>query len=149
MRTIHISGDLGDQFRLMKRIYKNALKEDNLFHFFNETTELIIRVSDKLYVDKVKNYLKLIKGITMTDYEYPFPGKGKYGEGKRSITVKYLWLFLPIYHTLSVAALSMSRDTFIDFTTKILHGGFNMVMMTQFGELTWLNIYAARKSRML
>ena len=149
MRTIHISGDLGDQFRFMKRVYKNALKEDNLFHFFNETTEIIIRVSDSYFVDKVKGYLKSVRGIKIKDYEYPFPGRGKYGEGKRSITTKYLWLFLPLYHTYSVAALTMSKDKFKEFTIKGLHGAFNMIMMSQFGELIWLNNYALGKSRLL
>lgn len=97
---------------LIKELYNKALKQDESFHFFYEPA-LIIRLSSVQVKEKIAKWLKK-RNYTFVIYDYPTPAKEpnqyRYGEAPEGIVLKYLNLFLSIFHAHSIAALEMTCE---------------------------------------
>lgn len=120
MNTIHVKSK---KPKLIIDIFNLFLKDDPYFHFFYEP-EIIIRVS----VDEIKNriidYLDK-DNISYEEYEYPFPPQGNYGEIEGGIVANNLDLFIPVFHSNSVAALTIKDGDFIKYLERITHTASN------------------------
>ena len=126
----------------MKNLYKKFLYKDKTFHYFNEGEVIIIRGEDKILRECQKS---LRGGAFMSElYDYPIAPKGKYGDSKGGITTKYEKYFLPMYHILCEAFLTMPKKQWWSFLKKSMHGAFNIQNISHFGEMYFLSDYVGR-----
>lgn len=128
---------------LIKEIYDYVLKDDSMFHFFFEP-EIIIRITEKDSLVKVKSFLKE-RNIDFEEYDYPFPPEGKFGEEKNGIVVNNLKLFLTIFHVNSVAALTMNEEDHFKYLERLVHTAFNPKFYPHKQEGEWLSDLAVLK----
>jgi len=113
---------------LIKDLYDKFLKDDPKFHFFFEP-ELIIRISSTDCLCKVKSYLNQ-NDIEFVEYDYPFPLDGKYGETENGIVARNFDLFVTIFHTNAISALTMDEEDFFDYIERVIHTAFNPRFMS-------------------
>jgi len=120
MNTIHVKSK---EPELIVDLFNLFLKDDPYFHFFYEP-EIVIRVS----VDGIKNqiidYLDK-NNISYEEYEYPSPPQGKYGETEGGVVANNLNLFIPVFHSNSVAALTFKDSDFKKYLERITHTASN------------------------
>lgn len=128
---------------LINELYDYTLKDDPKFHFFFEP-EIIIRITTEVSLTKVKNYLQS-KSINFEEYDYPFPPEGKFGEEKGGIVANNLDLFLAVFHSNSLAALSMSEEDHFKYIERLVHTAFNLKFYPHEQEGKWLTNLAVLK----
>lgn len=105
---------------LVKSLYRHALHEDPLFHFFYEP-DLIIRTSLLSVREKIEQWLK-DRNYTFIIYDYPTP-KPIFGQilyGENGFVEEHLDLFLEIFHTHSLAAVEMDGDEHGFYMTHVI-----------------------------
>jgi len=122
MKTIHTKTK---SRTLIKKLYREILKDDSLFHFFYEP-ELVIRVSEN-HLLALKKYLK-DKNINFIEYDYP-KEKGKKGNlcfECEDLVLNNLDLFLQLYHCHSLAVLSFKKEELNDYFGRVIHTLFNI-----------------------
>ena len=149
IKTIHIknfvtllpnnaiyTADIVKLKNLINEIYKYTLKDDHSFHFFYEP-EIIIRIMSPECLEKTKMFLTS-KNIEFEEYDYPYPPEGKFGEDKNGIVAKNLELFLNVFHSNSVAALTMSEEDHFQYLERLMHTAFNPKFFPHEQEGKWL-----------
>lgn len=138
MKTIHIKGFDHDSW-LLKKLAKDYLKNDPLWHYvywedfwthkaFIEGKNIILRISDKKALDKVKKFLDKTPEVTYEEYAFPYP-KGRFhlGISRLSWESRNLEYCLPMLHALAVARLHFgSRERMKRFIKHYLHIAFNI-----------------------
>jgi hypothetical protein len=135
---------------LIQKLYKNFLKTDPLFHFLYEP-DLIIRISVPQVLEQIKKFL-IENRINFRTYAYPHPEPSNtnqrcYGEDKEGVVVEHLYdLFLPAFHTNSIAALILPEDRQLAFMERVSHTYFNMIDCTHEEEATNMLYLAHRRS---
>jgi hypothetical protein len=135
---------------LIQELYKNFLIKDPLFHFLYEP-DLIIRISVSEVLEGIKKFLTE-RRINFTTYAYPHPERSInnvrcYGEDREGVVAEYLYdLFLPAFHTNSIAALILPDDRQLPFIERVSHTFFNMTGSTHEEEATNMLFLAYRRS---
>lgn len=116
--------------RLLKELYKLALKNDPKFHFFYEP-ELIIRISEEEVLKKVCRKLDR-EHIDYRIYDYPKPVKDPLNWCYEcdQYVLDNLELFIQLYHAHSVLALTLTKKTYRNYIARVQHtahntGGYN------------------------
>jgi len=124
MKTIQIISSITREKlkELLCDLYEHTLKDDHLFHFFFEP-ELIIRISSKQCLQKIKEFLVEQK-IEFSEYEYPFTKKG-FSEAQDGIVAQHLDLFLSVFHAHAVAAIIMNDDEYLNYLERVIHTALN------------------------
>jgi hypothetical protein len=128
IKTIHLENDdVIKRKALIKELYDHTLKDDPDFHFFFEPA-LIVRITTEDCLTKTKNFLQA-RRIEFEEYDYPHPVplEGKFGSrfGEAGIVADNLEIFLLLFHSHSVAALTMSEDNHFKYLERVIHTAFN------------------------
>lgn len=121
MKTVQVFDHINNEksMRLMRRLYRELLHNDNNFHFFFEPS-LIIRTS--LYRECIK--LLPYKNKCRV-YDYPYPKKSnklfyiRYGEDKKYS--RYQKQLEQLYHWQSVIALTVKNKSSQQFILNRTH----------------------------
>jgi hypothetical protein len=135
---------------LIQELYKDFLKKDPLFHFLYEP-DLIIRISVAPVLEQIKKFLTE-RRINFTTYAYPHPersnnGERRYGEDRGGVVAEHLHeLFLPAFHTNSIAALILPEDRQLGYMERTSHTYFNMLNFSHEDEATNMLYLATRRS---
>jgi len=156
--------------KLIQELYQAVLVNDPLFHFFYEP-ELIIRISSSDVLQALSAYLTK-RGIKHAVYSYPTPApvsdkaacerelaevkrlgvgfgdpqvRQRYGEEPGGIVIRNLGLFLPVFHTHAVAALTLSSRDHHQYLERCIHTAFNMAHVSRTDEGQQLAKMAAYK----
>lgn len=102
---------------MIRELYYQVLKEDDLWHFFREFDLLFIRVSNG-------NALIVEKYLCDRNLEYTVE---PYVENM-GIAKKHLWYFLPFFHLTSVLAIVSGQEEASDLLARVGHCFANIML---------------------
>jgi len=150
MKTIHIHYHNPDGW-LMKKLYKDFLKNDNLWHFvywrngwthkaFLEGRNLIIRVEDPEVMNKITGFLKNTPEVDFEVYDFPFcRGKYELGIKRLSWEARHLDLAKLMLHVISEARMQLGNGrNYKEFIDRYFHILFNIGGFSHIEELRFL-----------